>query len=160
MFGLQPAPDVLIAHPARAGGRLHLYGHGPRWRSVVIPGLALGRCRFVTCWVRRFRCQRCGKTCSVLPDGVILGFTYGVAAMIAVWLGITGPPVGKGLSHEEVYALQGVDRLHLEAHRSGPVRWRQPKRWADRLLIDWPGTTWKHRVRAFLIDHARRGAAV
>jgi len=96
----------------------------------------------------------------VLPDGVVLGVTYSVASMIAVWLGITGPPVGKGLSHEQVYALQGVDRLHLEAHRSGPVRWRQPKRWADRLLIDWPGTTWKHRVQAFLIDHARRGATV
>ena len=157
---VRPAACPRCAHPARAGGRLHLYGHGPRWRSVVIPGSGLGRCRFVTCWVRRFRCQRCERTCSVLPDGVLLGFTYSVASMIAVWLGIAEKPVGKALSHEEVYALQGVDRLSLEGQRSGGKRWRAPKRWAERRLSDQPGTTWKQRVQAFLVDHARRGAAM
>ena len=126
----------------------------------MIPGPALGRCRFVTCWVRRFRCQRCGKTCSVLPDGVLLGFTYSVASMVAVWLGITSPPVGHGMSSDEVYALQGVDRLHREGHRSGRRRWREPRRWAERHLTDQPGTTWKQRVQAFLIDHALRGVAM
>ncbi|MEZ4320792.1 MAG: hypothetical protein R3F61_25145 [Myxococcota bacterium] len=82
----------------------------------------------MTCWVRRFQCQRCDKTCSILPDGVILGFPYSIASMIAVWLGIAERPVGNGLSHEEVYALQGVDRLQVEAHRSGGKRWRAPKR--------------------------------
>ena len=126
----------------------------------MIPTPDPGRCRLVTCWVRRFRCQRCGKSCSVLPDGVILGFTYSVASMIAVWLGIMKQPPGQGRSHDEVYALQGVDRLHLEAGRSGGRRWRAPKRWADLLLTDQPGTTWKQRVQAFLIDHALRGAAM
>lgn len=126
----------------------------------MIPGPELGRCRFVTCWVRRFRCQVCRKTCSVLPDGVILGFTYSLASRIAVWLGITDKPVGNGLSHEEVYARQGVDRLSLEGHRSGRKRWRTPKRWAEHLLADQPGATWQQRVQAFLIDHALRGAAM
>ena len=80
--------------------------------------------------------------------------------MIAVWLGIAERPIGKGLSHSEVYARQGVDRLRLEAHRSGQRRWRAPRRWADRHLADQPGTTWKQRMQAFLIDHALRGAAV
>ncbi len=80
--------------------------------------------------------------------------------MVAVWLGITDRPVGGGLSHEEVYALQGVDRLHLEAHRSGGKRWRAPKRWAELRLADQPGTTWKQRVQSFLIGHALRGAAM
>jgi len=126
----------------------------------VIPGRDLGRCRLVTCWVRRFRCQRYGKPCSVLPDGVFLGFTCSVASIIAVWLGITKKPLGYGMSHDEVYALQGVDRLHLEAGRSGRRRWRAPKRWAERFLTDQPGTTWKQRVQAFLIDHAPRGSAM
>jgi hypothetical protein len=98
------------------------------------------------------------KTCSILPDGVILGFTYSLASRIAVWFGITRRPVGEGLSHDEVYALQGVDRLRIEAHRSGRRRWRAPKRWAEAHLADQPGTTWKQRVQAFLIDHALRGA--
>ena len=157
---VRPAACPHCDQPARAGGRLHLYGHGPRTRSVVIPGPELGRCRLVTCWVRRFLCQACEKTFSVLPDGVLLGFTYSVASMIAAWLGITSRPVGEGLSHEEVYALQGVDRLRREAHRSGRKRWRALKRWADRHLADRPGTTWKQRVQAFLIDHALRGAAM
>ena len=126
----------------------------------MIPGPAIGRCRFVRCWVRRFRCQACHKTCSVLPDGLILGFTYSIASMFAVWLGVAERPIGKGLSHDEVYALQGVDRLRPEAYRSGRRRWRAPKRWADRHLTDQPGTTWKQRVQAFLIDQALRGAAV
>ncbi len=91
---------------------------------------------------------------------MLLGFTYSVASMIAVWLGIAEKPVGKALSHEEVYALQGVDRLSLEGQRSGGKRWRAPKRWAERRLSDQPGTTWKQRVQAFLIDHALRGAAM
>lgn len=127
---------------------------------MVIPALALAPCRLVSCWVRRFRCQACHKTCSVLPDGLVLGFTYSIASMVAVWLGITQAPVGKGLSHDEVYARQGVDRLRREAHRSGRRRWRTPKRWALRHLTDPPGTTWKQRVQAFLIDHALRGAAM
>lgn len=126
----------------------------------MIPGAGLGRCQLVTCWVRRFRCQICDKSCSVLPDGVVLGFTYSLASMIAVWLGITKKPIGKGLSHDEVYARQGVDRLRPEAHRSGRRRWRAPKRWADRRLTDRPGTTWQQRVQAFLIGHALRGAAM
>ena len=91
---------------------------------------------------------------------MILGFTYSFPSMVAVWLGVTERPIGRGLSHDEVYALQGVDRLHLEAGRSGGRRWRAPKRWADLLLTDQPGTTWKQRVQAFLIDHALRGAAM
>jgi len=157
---VRPAACPHCAQPARAGGRLHLYGHGPRWRSVVIPAPMLGRCQLLICWVRRFRCQTCSNTCSVLPDGLILGFIYSCASMIAVWLGITRRPIGDGLSHEEVYALQGVDRLACEAHRSGRKRWRAPKRWAECHLIDQPGTTWKQRVQSFLISHTLHGAAM
>lgn len=146
--------------PARQGGRVWLWGHGSRWRSVVLPGTAPGRCRLVACWVRRFRCRQCHKTCSVLPDGVLLGFVYSAASMVAVWLGIAQPPVGQGLSHAEVYARQGVDRLHREQHRSGQARWRSPQRWASQHLTAQPGTTWQQRVHAFLIDHALRGAAM
>lgn len=80
--------------------------------------------------------------------------------MVAVWLGITGPPVGHGMSSDEVYAHQGVDRLHCEGHRSGRRRWREPRRWAERHLTDQPGATWKQRVQAFLIGHALRGAVM
>jgi len=91
---------------------------------------------------------------------VLVGFTYSVGSMIAVWLGISEEPIGKGQSYDEVYAHQGVDRLRVESHRSGRRRWRAPKRWAEQLLTDQPGTTWKQRVQSFLIGHALRGAAV
>lgn len=125
----------------------------------MIPGPTLERCRLVTCWVRRFRCRRCKKTCSVLPNGVVLGFVYSFDSMIAVWKDLAVPPFGGGLSHDEVYARQGVDRLRREAHRSGRRRWRAPKRWADRHLTDQPGTTWMQRAQSFLIAHALHGAA-
>lgn len=80
--------------------------------------------------------------------------------MIAVWLGIMKQPPGQGRSHDEVYALQGVDRLQREEGRSGGARWRAPKRWSERFLRDFPGTTWWQRVRAFLIEQALRGAAM
>lgn len=137
-----------------------LHGHGPRWRLVALPGTATGRASLVPCWVRRYRCTDCGDTCSVLPHGVVRHFLYSIASMIAAWLGTTPPPIGQGRSHDAVYARQGVDRLRPERHRSGRRRWRALRRWADRFLSNQPGTTWSQRVRAFLIDHALRGAAV
>ena len=157
---VRPAACPRCDHPSRRGGRLRLHGHGPRWRLVALPGAAQGRARLVRCWVRRYRCTVCKATCSVLPDGVVLGLLYSTASMIAAWLGITPRPVGKGLPHDSVYAHQGVDRLRPERHRSGRRRWRCLRRWAQRFLTNQPGTTWSQRVQAFLIGHALRGAAM
>jgi hypothetical protein len=121
----------------------------------VIPSTTLGRCEILQCWVRRYRCQRCFKACSVLPTGVLLGFAYSVASMIAVWTGRARAPIGGGQTHAEVYARQGVDRLRP---RHGRIFWKAPRRWAERHLIDSPGATWQQRVQAFLIGHALRGA--
>lgn len=123
----------------------------------MIPSTILGHCEILQCWVRRYRCQRCRKTCSVLPTGVLLGFTYSFASMVAVWTGRASPPVGEGRTHAEVYARQGVDRLRPYHDR---VFWKAPRRWAERHLTDLPGATWLQRVQAFLIDHALRGATM
>ena len=93
---VRPAACPRCADPARAGGRLHPYGHGPRWRSVVIPGSDLGRCRFVTCWVQRFRGLPLRQDLLGPRRWSAPRLTYSLASMVAVWLGITERPVGRG----------------------------------------------------------------
>lgn len=96
----------------------------------------------------------------MLPDGVLLRFVYSAATIVAAWLAVEPQPIGLGQNHATAYARLGVDRLRLERHRSGGKRWRAVRWWAERFLTHEPGTTWSQRMRAFLIDHALRGAAV
>ncbi len=127
---------------------------------MALPGADDGPAELVKCWVRRYRCTVCGLPCSVLPEGVLKHFLYSLASIIAAWSGFTARPVGQGLDHDTVYARQGVDRLRVERRRSGGRRWRALRWWAERFLTTQPGTTWSQRVRAFLIEHALRGAAM
>lgn len=175
-----PIDDVRPSCCPRCGAiaisddRVVLHGHGLRDRSVVLPGKSAAR--FLRVWVRRFRCTACGRTCSVLPPGVIPGHLYSLFAVLTAWSLAAPRPLGAGLDDEAVYARQGVDRLTAERHHYGRARWRSLPRWAARLERWWParvvvGRTWRQRTQALLRrlvveggddwrGHAVRGAAM
>ena len=86
---------------------------------VLPPTKGHRRCRFVVVWVRRYLCVDCRITCSVLPTGVLLHYTYSIASVVAAWLDAVDSPIGGGLCDQEVWARQGLDRLTPEAGRAG-----------------------------------------
>lgn len=137
-------------------GRVILHGHGLRWRWVVLPPVRKkGRVRQVRCWVRRYRCTACGCCHSVLPEGVLPRYNYGLAVMVAAWLAAAPRPLGQGEAELAVWALLGLDRPRPERHRSGASRWRSLSRWAQRIPSWWPGrsasgSTWRQRVASLL----------
>jgi hypothetical protein len=77
------------------GAGLGLHGHGVRWRQVRGPGGAEGEPETVTVAVRRYLCQRCGGTTTVLPGGLCARRHYSASAIgLALCLfGLTGHSV-------------------------------------------------------------------
>lgn len=66
-------------------GRVVLEGHGARRRDVVVVNDGELRFERITCWSRRFLCNACGRCCAVLPEGVLPGSIYSLAAVIVAW---------------------------------------------------------------------------
>jgi hypothetical protein len=153
--------------PAGFPGALNLWGHGVRWREVVVPG---ERPTLADAWVRRFLCVRCETTCSVSPPGVLPRHVYALTAVLSAWFHAVARPVGDGLDDEAVYARQGVERRRRspEPGRAGKRRWRSLGRWTASIPIWWPtrpvvGATWRQRAAALLVgflpgDGGRDGA--
>lgn len=115
------------------GDQVAIHGHGVRWRTVVIAGPDQAQLAIIG--IRRFKCRRCGWSCSVPPIPIEPHHTYALAAMLTAWLLGLPRPLGDGLSERAVCALQGVDR------RSGdPIsgRWRSPRRWMRSIGRWWP----------------------
>jgi len=138
-----------------------MHGHGCRQRGVALsqPG-AIGPV-LLWIWVRRFRCRACGATCTVLPPGVLARYLYALASIVHAWWLSLAPPLGGGLSDQEVYAHVGVDRLcgDAEVNRTGQRRWRSLARWASKLSQWWPttavaGTSWRERIGSLLTGFA------
>jgi len=105
--------------------------------------------------VRRFRCTRCHRTCSVRPDGVLARCAYSLAAILAAWAGAIEPPIGQGDADTDSYKRHGIDTLTPDRFRPGATRWRQLERWARRIPKWWPhrhlpAGTWRQTVRALL----------
>jgi len=146
---------------------LNLWGHGVRWRDVVVPGDVP---TVASVWVRRFLCRRCDETCSVSPPGVLSRHLYTLAAILTAWFLAVGPPVGDGRDDEAVYALVGVDRRsdEQESGHAGCRRWRSLRRWLDSASTWWPthpqtGSTWRQQAGSLLVgfvpgDGGRGGA--
>lgn len=108
--------------------------------------------------MRRFRCQACGATCSVLPPGVLPRHLYALSAIVAAWFLAAAAPVGDGLDDEAVYARQGVERRRGKADRGrgGVQRWRSLARWTKSIPDWWPtrpvlGPTWRARASSLLV---------
>ena len=147
--------------PARRGSRLVLQGHGCRRRQLALPARSESfRARLVWLVVRRFRCICCRGTCTVLPPGVHKSYLYSLFSILFAWIGALSPPLGQGCSESEVYALQGVDRLATERHRSGRTRWRSLSRWSRQVEAWWSsrpvqGETWRERVTCLVRGFCR-----
>lgn len=151
----------------RIQGALNLWGHGVRWRTVVVLG---ERPRIASAWVRRFLCRSCGATCSVAPPGVPPRYLYVLATILMAWWDAAPHPVGDGLEDAAVYALRGVDRRKPgpEPGRAGRRRWRSLCRWAAMIPTWWPerpviGACWRQRVALLIAgflpgDGGRDGA--
>ncbi len=162
---IRPVQTPCCGRATRSGGRLLLHGHGCRSRQAVLPPRpGAQRCRFVLCWVRRYLCTACGRTCSVLPNGVVLRFTYSLASILAAWLdGAAACRGGGGLTDEAVWKRHGLDRLAHESRRSGGRRWRSLRRWAGLIGPWWPGRvvggkTWRERVATLLLPWVLGGS--
>ena len=122
---------------------------------VLPPGKKCKLARWVSCWVRRYRCTACDRCQSVHPEGVLSHHAYGLALIVAAWLATAPPPLGRGQAELAVWALLGLDRPTPEKHRSGPGRWRNLSRWSKQIPVWWPGrsasgSTWKQRVSSLL----------
>ena len=150
------------------GGRQVLHGHGVRRRLVAVPPRRwIGAARLLEVPARRFRCTRCGTTCTVLPRGVLPRHLYSLFAIVFAWWLAVSPPLGVGLGDDAVYARQGVDRLTVgaETHRTGRRRWRSLARWAAKLGYGWPtravaGSTWRARVASLLASFVAEAGEV
>lgn len=117
---------------SRAGdGSVVLEGHGARRRDVIVV-VNDGELRFerITCWSRRFLCNACGRCCAVLPEGVLPGNLYSLAAVIVAWFAASSWMGSASSRASAVCAPQGADRSLPDAMMS---RWRTPYRWARRL---------------------------
>lgn len=119
--------------PARPVGEpLQLWGHGIRER------LCLGALRFgqapqrLVIEVRRFLCQRCERTCTVVPRGVCPGRVYLVATIawaLACW----------ALSVDEPSAATVRRRLsptQKSPHQPARRDWSQLRRWTKAADLD------------------------
>ncbi len=155
--------------PAGTPGALNLWGHGVRWRDVIVPGEEAGQ--RVRTWVWRFLCRNCDSTSSVSPSDVLSRYRYTLMAIVTAWLLAAAKPVGDGLDEEAVYAHVGVDRRvpGRDPDRAGKPRWRSLARWAASIPTWWParpvvGETWRQRattlVAGFLPGDGGRDGAV
>lgn len=144
-------------------GRVVLEGHGARRRDVVVV-VNDGALRFerIACWSRRFLCNACGRCCAVLPDGVLPGSSYSLAAVIVAWFAASATMGDASSRASAVCAPEGADRSLPEATAS---RWRTPYRWARRLdallptLPPGPGG-WREGVERLLCWLLPRGGAL
>lgn len=130
-------PDVDVARPsacphchhvARDGGKIWLWGHGPRERLVLVLPLLPFAHRLVECWSRRYACQSCGRACTVLPTGLLSRLLYSLWSIVAAWLLVTPGPVGAGLSERDAYRRQGLYH-HADWTAATRYRWRSLERW-------------------------------
>lgn len=65
----------------RPGLPRQLHGHGRRERQVRGPQCPDGEPEVIGLMVRRYRCSRCGSTCTVVPREVIKGRLYSRSAI-------------------------------------------------------------------------------
>ena len=141
--------------PAKESGKVHLHGHGCRVRSVVVLAAVFGEeVQVMGCWVRRYRCCRCGAVLTVLPMGVLSRYLYSVAAIVVALLLKTEAPVGEGLGDAEVYRRQGMYR-RPSWWPGGGYRWRSLERWARLCAQWWPGRA-VSSIEAVLVDFVSR----
>ena len=159
-------PHCLV--PAGVPGALNIWGHGIRWREVVV--LHGDGVRIDLACQRRFRCCRCGECCAVLPHGVIPRHIYSLAVIVVTWFLTVAPPIGDGLDDAAAYARHGVERRRAgsEPGRAGRRRWRSLRRWTRSVPVWWPtrtaiGATWRERAASLLTgflpgDGGRDGA--
>jgi hypothetical protein len=76
----RPSSCPVCGQPAYPPGEaLGIVGHGTYTRQVL--GL-VDLCGQVVIWVRRYLCRGCGRTISVLPDGLYPGRWYAGAVMV------------------------------------------------------------------------------
>ncbi|MDQ8155253.1 MAG: hypothetical protein P3B98_11390 [Gemmatimonadota bacterium] len=124
--------------PAKRGHKVDLHGHGPRSREVVVaPAITRARCHVVACWSRRYRCTRCGKTCTVLPIGVIPRHLYSVFAIVVAFVLTATGPLGDDLTDALAYKRQGL--YPRRAVKPGvDWRWVSIDRWRGSIAVWWP----------------------
>jgi hypothetical protein len=107
----------------RGDGRLRLYGHGRRERTVWGPTLPGTAPVLTSVWVRRYKCADCGAARTVLPRGLGHRMRYALSAIAlaltawAVWL----------LPSAEVRAQ--VSPLRVRGPDDAD-RWRSLPRWS------------------------------
>lgn len=141
--------------PALQGGRIVLQGHGQRVRGVVVLRCDDEGARFELsqCWARRFLCRACRRSCVVLPEGVLQGHLYSLAALVAAWWALSATMTA-GEPRAAVCAPVGADR---EEGAVGPARrWRSPYRWSRLISHLWPSRPqlggWRAQVEGLLIS--------
>ena len=88
---LQSVPtveEVRPKHCPRCGAAGHrpglprqLHGHGLRERQIRGPLAPDGKPEVIGISVRRYRCSRCGSTCTVVPRDIITGRLYSRSAI-------------------------------------------------------------------------------
>lgn len=135
---VRPKACPSCRRPAKQGRKIDLHGHGVRWRQVVVgPALTRGRGAIDTCWSRRYRCARCGQTCTVLPVGVIPRHLYSAFAIVVAFILIAAEPVGHDLTDALAYKRQGL--FDVRAVRQGvDWRWVSVGRWRRSITAWWP----------------------
>jgi hypothetical protein len=104
---------------------------------VVAPAITRARCHVVACWSRRYRCTRCGKTCTVLPIGVIPRHLYSVFATVVAFALAAAGPLGDDLTDALAYKRQGL--YPRRAVKPGvDWRWVSIDRWRRSIAVWWP----------------------
>lgn len=133
---LDQTPSVDRVRPSRCprchaasrpvGEPLQLWGHGIRERLCLGALCFGGAPQRLVIEVRRFLCQRCERSCTVVPRGVCPGRLYLVATIawaLACWT----------LSVDEQSAAEVRRRLspiQKSPHRPARRDWPQLRRWA------------------------------
>lgn len=132
----------------RPGLPRQLHGHGLRERQVRGPLAPAGEPQVVGISVRRYRCSRCGSTCTAVPREVIKGRLYSRSAIGLAML------------------LYGVEACSQAEVRSQISPWRDvgagaSKRWAT--LNRWLRAIRDRRLLPFVrripVDFSCRAAA-
>ena len=154
----QTEPTVDEARPAhcphcgaaghRPGRPRQLHGHGLRERQVRGPLTPDGQPEVIVVRVRRYRCSRCGSTCTVAPRELIAGRLYSQPA-----IGLAMLLYGVG------YRSQSEVRSRISPWRDvgagASHRWATLNRWLrairDKLLLP--------VVRRIPVDFSCRAAA-